>query len=162
MLRPSVPFSLAIFVSVSPRRTVYSTKAGSGVGVGRTKDGVGVGPAGVGRTVGVAAATPPFDGFRLAGSGTHAARHAARMTRARMPNVCEPGAHVDHSDASMHVAVTGRYVVAEFAESTGVGAWSENSAARARPSAAVAIRSRPPRLATKQARSAARRTSLAV
>src|SRR4029079_2206166 len=98
MLRPSVPFSLAIFVSVSPRRTVYSTKAGSGVGVGRTNDGVGVGPAGVGRTVGgaaarpgvgatvgVPAAPPPFAGFRLAGSGTHPAMDAARTTRARVP-----------------------------------------------------------------------------
>jgi len=45
--------------------------------------------------------------------------------------------------------------------STGVGSWSENSAASARPSAAVAMRSRPVRFATKQARSAARSTCAA-
>ncbi len=54
-----------------------------------------------------------------------------------------------------------RLVEATDGLSTGVGSWSENSAARARPSAAVAIRARPVRLATKQARSAARRTDSA-
>src|SRR5664279_2347444 len=46
--------------------------------------------------------------------------------------------------------------------SIGVGSESVKSAARARPSAAVAIRSRPRRLATKHARSAASRISARV
>jgi len=46
--------------------------------------------------------------------------------------------------------------------SIGVGVWSVSSPARARPSAAVATRPPPSRLATKHARSAASRTSSAV
>ena len=150
---------LAMPTSVSPRSTVYERKVGPGVGVGRTNDGVGVGPAGVGpgrrqRWAGAAV------GLRSGSPGP--GRRRSRASRAG-PREEPPGRA--SSSIVTHLAprpVTTRVSRRRWlAGSTGVGACSDNSAARARPSAAVAMRSRPLRLATKQARSAASSTSVA-
>ena len=55
------------------------------MGVGRTNDGVGVGPAGVGTGVGVGSAAVADGLSRLAGSGTHAPKATARMATAISP-----------------------------------------------------------------------------
>ncbi len=76
----------------------------------------------------------------------------------RARSVVSPrGANVAGTDPTV-----GDQLATSTSESTGVGACGRNSAASARPSAAVATRSRPSRLATKQARSAASKTSAEV
>jgi hypothetical protein len=71
----------AIEVSVSPRVTTYVVKGGSGVGVGRTNDGRGVGPVGPG--VGVEAGWLTLDapGPVLPVSGRQPPTAAARRRR---------------------------------------------------------------------------------
>ena len=65
-------------------------------------------------------------------------------------------------DGTSRASAASAAAAAAVSESTGVGACSRNSAASPRPSAALATRSRPVRLATKQARSAASSTSAEV
>ena len=78
----------AIESSVSPRRTVYVWNEGSGVSVGRTNEGSGVGPVGagasVGMDVGLGSAVSAADGsMKPAGGGTHPDTAAATATAAK-------------------------------------------------------------------------------
>src|SRR4249920_3776007 len=136
MLRPSVLNFLAMPTSVSPRLTVYSAKVGPGVGVGRMNEGVGVGPAGVGRGVGSAWAESAVGLRRLAGVGTQAVASVASRTAGRSHRTRIVGSIVTHLAPGPYSA---RQSMGWLGGSTGVGACSENSAARARPSAAVAM-----------------------
>ena len=58
---------------------------------------------------------------------------------ASVPDAGTRGVHDAHSDGWSAFAVTDGHAPGVVAESTGVGGWSVSSAARARPSAAVAI-----------------------
>src|ERR1044072_10013111 len=90
MLRASVPWSLAILLRLSPRTTRYTKNVGWGVGVGRTNERGGVGPAGVGSGVTVAAA-PALAGAPVVGSGTHPTRMTNATTRDRAATVPDAG-----------------------------------------------------------------------
>lgn len=142
MLCPLVLYFFAILVSVSPFFTLYAVKLGPGDGVGRKKDGDGVGPEGVGSVVADAVADASGKWlWRNAGSGTQATS-ARATTIIPEPHDRRIGPTMVTHPRPRGVGQTG------VVGSIGVGAWRRNSAARASPSAAVATRSRPPRLAT--------------
>src|SRR4051812_15780260 len=180
MLRPVVPYAFAIDVSVSPGFTVYCSNVGSGLGVGRTKttsvgagegDGDGVGP-GAGPGVEYAKKSKLTDG-RVTTPLARATPPARATSTTDSVAVTQGEARRSRSPIEASVTIETRLSVARRSRaaraqadagsgSIGVGVWRVIEPASFRPSAAVATRPPPSRLATKHARSAASRTSSAV